>query len=184
MLPVLLPIPIIFLQTLSLLISVAIEAVIFQRQLKFSRKQSIQFSLSINLFSDIAIWLFLFTVQSIAPETTRLHLMSYVFFTQFYQVERPTQFYLISFAIILTIFLLICLIEYKGLDFLQVFLEPPYPNISDNISEGENRATSLVNKLNEAIIRTNLRQASVVLIANLLSNSLVVLIILLHFLKN
>ncbi|NEO25730.1 MAG: filament integrity protein fraC, partial [Kamptonema sp. SIO4C4] len=68
--PVILPIRIILLQCLSLLVSVAIEAVIFQHQLQFSRKQSIQFSLSINLFSDIAIWVFLFMVHYIAPEAT------------------------------------------------------------------------------------------------------------------
>lgn len=174
---VILPIPIILLQCLCLLISIAIEAVIFQKKLNLSRKKSVQISIIINLFSDVIIWFFIFSIYGLAPQTTRPYIMSYVFFTNFYKIDRPFEFYGLSLGILVMVFILICLVEYKGLDLIKFIFE------IHSSSHLQNNP-SLFTRFNQALVQSNSKQATIIILANFFSNSIILLIILLNFLKD
>lgn len=75
-----LPLRAVMMQLLLLIVSVAIEGVILQRQLGMSPRGSMQYSLALNLFSSAVGWLVAFTVHPLLPLPWQLDTISFVFF--------------------------------------------------------------------------------------------------------
>jgi hypothetical protein len=79
-LPTFLPLGAILFNFLFLLAAIPIEAVIFHRNLKFDKKTSAYYSISLNLFSSVIGWFFFFIAEPFLPKDLKTELISYVFF--------------------------------------------------------------------------------------------------------
>ncbi|WP_017306816.1 filament integrity protein FraC [Spirulina subsalsa] len=165
----LIPFPLILLQSLTLLISIAIEAMIYQNKLNLNHKRSVEFSVSVNLLSAIFLWISFSIFLSVAPDPVKMQLMSYVLFSNFYQLSS-FQANLSFFVMFLFFFVLVCVIEFKGLDILQALL------LSSQDSSEEEQL--LVNRINKALLKTDVSKASVIVLANICSNSVILLVVL------
>ncbi len=79
-----LPLTVVLTQVLLLLLAIAVEAVVFQRQLKFAPRKSIEYSASLNLLSTVLGWFVFFVmVETIPlPEVLELEVLNLVFFDQ------------------------------------------------------------------------------------------------------
>lgn len=113
------PIGIILFQLLALLVTIAVEAAVFYERFVLTRKQSLEYSIILNLFSSAATWVLFFVFQRIAPEFLRLELISYVFLNKFYRGLN-----LISIPSVLMIFgiinfFFVCIVEFFGSSVLQ-----------------------------------------------------------------
>ncbi len=75
-----LPLRAIVFQMLFLSLAIAIEALVFQKQWKLSRKASIEYSLGLNLFSTCLGWLVFFAVQSFLSPNLKKQIITFVFF--------------------------------------------------------------------------------------------------------
>ena len=83
-----LPLRAIIFQMLFLSLAIAIEALVFQKQWKLSRKASIEYSLGLNLFSTCLGWLVLFAVQPFLSPNLKKQIITFVFFNNI--VENST----------------------------------------------------------------------------------------------
>lgn len=171
-----LPLQAILFQFFLLLVSIAVEAIVLQRKLKLAYRTSIEYSASINLLSSILGWLLFFGVQGWVSEGTRLQLISYIFFNNFYTTFQSAQ----TAIILLTAasFFGICFVEYKGLDLLQAILQ----SSQESPLQPEEKPPSLFlkNRLKVAIKRADTSKALVILIANAWSHGLILLFLLLR----
>lgn len=79
-----LPLTVMLTQALLLLLAIAIEAVVIQRQLQFAPRKSIEYSASINLLSTVLGWLVFFVMVETVPlpETLELEILNLIFFDQ------------------------------------------------------------------------------------------------------
>ncbi|MCW6037775.1 hypothetical protein K4A83_16070 [Spirulina subsalsa FACHB-351] len=165
----LIPFPLILLQSLTLLISIAIEAIIYQSKLNLSHKRSVEFSISMNLLSAIFLWAVFSIFLSFAPDPIKMRFMSYLLFSNLYDLNS-FQANLSFLLMFLFLFMFVCLIEFKGLDILQALLLSS-PDSSDS-------EQFLVNRINKALLKTDVSKASVIVLANICSNSVILLILL------
>lgn len=164
------PLKIVLFQIIGMLVSITIEAILFYYYLQFSRKKSIQYSTSINFFSNIFVWILFFFVQANVSEQWQLNIINYIFFNSFYDSFDNSVF---SFSIVLAIFILFivaCFIELKALDLLQAFLQS-----SHSPSQVSDRP-QLVKRLNVALVKNNPKNAFVIVVANALSGITVLLL--------
>lgn len=176
-----LPLRAIVFQTLLLLVSIAIESVVFQRILNISRKTATQYSAILNLLSTFISWLCFFVVQSITPGFLENQLIRYIFFDRFVS-ENPFSifqngFYFFIFRIFQMI--LDLTLELIGLDFLLNFVVEPTEEIQHLISSKEPEATEA--KLNRLQIfrasRLNKVKFKATFWANFTSNFLISILI-------
>ncbi|TVQ64805.1 MAG: hypothetical protein EA366_00650 [Spirulina sp. DLM2.Bin59] len=171
------PIPIIIFQTLALLFSIAIEAYIFSRQLLLTHRECVQYSAAINLLSAIAVWLFGFTMQAFLPPKFKLQLISYIFLGRFYNIENETLFNFVIVLLLLFLFFLVCFVEFKGLDFLEIiFSEWPELNTPEERQEFRQRLVA-------AVTYTDPEKVTAIFWANAASNSAILLVILIAVLQ-
>jgi hypothetical protein len=77
-----LPLRAIAFQILFLLVAIAIEAHILNRNLPIPPKQSIQYSTAINLFSTVIGWLVFLNFQNLLPLALKTLIIEYIFFDQ------------------------------------------------------------------------------------------------------
>lgn len=171
---VFLPIPLIILQLLTLSISISIEAMFLQQKLRLTRKKSIKFSVSINLLSTIILWFVFFVFQGFAPESEKINLMSIIFFNNFNGLNRWSHVYPILAIILVMIFALTIVIEFKGLQLLEAFLK----SSAEQDDEAEQESVSFMNRINTAIIQADANTIATIFQANLLSNSIIALLII------
>jgi hypothetical protein len=166
-----LPLQAILFQFFLLLVSIAVEAIVLQRSLRLAYRTSIEYSASLNLWSCFLGWLLFFILQTSFSEGTRLQLISYVFFNNFFPTFQEGQIAVIMIATIS--FFLICLIEYKGLDLIQAILQSSqeFPINSEDGSQPPLLAT----RLKRAIKRADTNKAFVILVANAWSHALILL---------
>ncbi|GET37607.1 filament integrity protein FraC [Microseira wollei] len=83
-----LPLRAIVFQMLFLSLAIAIEALVFQKQWKLSRKASIEYSLGLNLFSTCLGWLVFFAVQRFLSTNLKKQIITFIFFNNI--VENST----------------------------------------------------------------------------------------------
>ena len=119
------PLQAILFQFLFLLIAIAIESFILYRQLNLSRKRSIDYAISINLFSTILGWIVFFYVHPWLPRSLKSQLISYMFFDRFFSFAQSpnivTELILSCFVVFFANFV----VKLKGLELLQILLELP-----------------------------------------------------------
>lgn len=171
----LLPTPIIVFQLLALLLSTAIEAWIFSRKLYLSRKVCVRYAITINLASTAYIWFLGLIIQAILPLKYKVYLISYVFFSNFYDIQQSwaiTGLFVLGLSIV---FWIVCFVEFKGIDLLEAFL---YPRTSDEDTKQE-----LLKRLYNALITNDMERLSTIFIANAFSNSTILLILLISLVQ-
>ena len=162
------PLPTILLQILLLLVTIAIEAAILHSRLLMSRKTSVEYSISMNLFSTSFFWMiFLYTQGALSPKT-QIKLINYIFFNHSLidksGYEEINQILLIVGVVS---FFMICLIEYKLVDILQAILEP---ETLQRTSDGDAPLSLMeANRKNRAKRRLDNRKLNAVFLANALS---------------
>lgn len=76
------PLKLVITQALLLLLAIAIEAFVLQRQLEFPPRKSIEYSTSINLLSTILGWLGFFVLVETfpLPEQAHIQMLNLIFF--------------------------------------------------------------------------------------------------------
>ncbi|MGB0560382.1 MAG: filament integrity protein FraC [Spirulinaceae cyanobacterium] len=186
----LIPTPIITLQLLSLLFATAIEAYVFFRRLHFPPQRSVQYALMINLVSTTAIWIVGLILQAVLPPQLKLYVMGYVFFGTAYTFEQDWRIQTTSLLILLSlIFWFLCLIEFKGIDMLEAILEESNetePVTTDEEKDAQLEAEpklDLGQRIYQALLENDQERLSTIFIANLFSNSIILLIILVIFVQ-
>ncbi|MCC5656228.1 filament integrity protein fraC [Nostoc sp. XA010] len=83
MLPRIFPIGGILFDFLFVLIAIPIEAYVLHNRLKFDKKTSIFYAISMNLFSSVIGWVIFFVVEPMLPIHLKSELISYMFFNNF-----------------------------------------------------------------------------------------------------
>ncbi|MBE9208247.1 filament integrity protein fraC [Nostoc sp. LEGE 06077] len=115
-LPRLLPIGVMLFNLLFFLISIPIEAYVFNRRLKFDKKTSIFYAIATNLFSGTLGWVIFFVLEPMLPPEIKSELINYVFFNNFrYPTTQATLIlttFIIFFATFLMKFLLLQLLVF------------------------------------------------------------------------
>ncbi|WP_138503539.1 filament integrity protein FraC [Nostoc sp. PA-18-2419] len=106
MLPRIFPIGGILFDFLFVLIAIPIEAYVLHRRLKFDKKTSIFYAISINLFSSVIGWMVFFFSEPMLPIQLKSELINYLFFNTFKSSGTQTLIILTAFIIFFANFIL------------------------------------------------------------------------------
>ncbi|MBE9036681.1 filament integrity protein FraC [aff. Roholtiella sp. LEGE 12411] len=104
--PTIFPIGAILFDFLFILIAIPIEAYVFSKRLKFDKKTSTFYAISMNLFSSVLGWFIFFLSEPILPIQLKSELISYVFFNNFKSSSAQTFLILTAFIIFFATFLM------------------------------------------------------------------------------
>ncbi len=170
----LLPVQTILYQSLFLLMAIAIEGYILHRQLKLTRKTSIQYAASINLLSTIVGWLLFFFIQPLLVIDIKIQLISYIFFNRFLSSGSNSPSFVIIIGFILSFFLSF-MVKFQGLKSLDSLLME-----SNSMSQILVKLTSLRYHKKKSSNLYNIKhssQATTILLANAYSHSAMLLIL-------
>ncbi|MBW4477461.1 MAG: filament integrity protein fraC [Tolypothrix brevis GSE-NOS-MK-07-07A] len=166
-LPTTFPLGAILFDFLFLLVAIPIEGYVLNLRLRFDKKTSIFYAICINLFTAVIGWITFFFIEPILPVNLKSQLISYVFFNQ-YNVQ--SLMILLAFIIFFATFLL----KYFLLKLVLLSLAEPTKNeLEFQAYPRRNfRRASKVKLQNTNLVTT-------ILVANSLSYSAIILIILL-----
>ncbi len=89
MLPRIFPIGAILFDFLFVLIAIPIEAYVLHSRLKFDKKSSTFYAISINLFSSVIGWFIFFVSEPMLPIQVKSELINYMFFNNFKSPNTP-----------------------------------------------------------------------------------------------
>jgi len=176
-----LPLQTILFQVLFLFVAIALEARVFHRRLRLTRKQSVQYATSINLLTAIIGWVAFFIIQDILPQDIRSQLIGFIFFDRLFSPRPPSLNLIIALAGV-AIFFAAFLIKLKGLELLDATVRTPSEWQSSELSS-DNRQAGLALRLRRAALQTNANNAMVVLLANAYRHSAILLLLFLRFLQ-
>jgi hypothetical protein len=104
-LPIILPIGAIFFGILFLLTTIPIEALVFNKWLKFDKRTSIFYAISINVFSSVIGWIVFFMVEPMLPIGIKSELINYIFFNKIKDPNISSLIIFLSFTIFISTFL-------------------------------------------------------------------------------
>ncbi|EKF02035.1 hypothetical protein FDUTEX481_07286 [Tolypothrix sp. PCC 7601] len=104
-LPRVLPIGAILFDLLFILMAISIEGYCFNRRLKFDKKTSIFYAISINLFSSVIGWVAFFVIEPMLPLQLRTELINYIFFNTVKYSNTQTVIILSAFIIFFATFI-------------------------------------------------------------------------------
>ncbi|MBE9198784.1 MULTISPECIES: filament integrity protein FraC [unclassified Nodularia (in: cyanobacteria)] len=169
--PRILPVGLILVEFLFLLTAIPIEAYVLNKRLKFDKKTSMFYAISINLFSSTIGWMIFFFLEPILPVNLKSELISYIFFHNFR--SSNTQALLIFTGFI--IFFITFFMKFFLLRFFVISLKEDLPKLYEKTPENNRlqwRRTSIARLQNTNLVTT-------ILIANSLSYSTISMIILL-----
>jgi uncharacterized membrane protein len=177
-----LPLRAILFQLLCLSVAIALEAYIFQKQWKLSRQTSIQYSISLNLFSTVLGWILFFVIQPLLSVNLKRQLLNYVFFNHLIDpTKAPVPLAFGETALI--VFLSFVVILIGELIFLEVLRNLLKTETEENQQEKADASyrygstSSFYRRYREsALERVN---STTILTANALSGSAILLILLL-----
>ncbi len=174
-----LPLQTILLQVLFLLVAIALEARVLQRRLSLTRRTSVEYATSINLLCAVMGWLGFFLLKNLLPQPLKTQLISYIFFDRLMEpLPEGLSLVIVSTGIIM--FFSAFLIKLKGLQLLEALLQRS-PEQQSSLPPEKRRRRGLQDRLDQAIIKTDPRQATTVLLANAYSHSAILLLLLLRF---
>jgi hypothetical protein len=173
MFPRIFPIGGVLFDFLFVLIAIPIEAYILNRRLKFDKRTSAFYAISINLFSSVIGWIIFFVVEPMLPINVKSELINYMFFNNFKSSNTQSLIILTAFIIFFATFIMKIFLL-KGL--LLSLLNEPFAK-----KEEENetfRGRKLRTLSNAKLQSPNL--VTTVLIGNSLSYSVITIILLLR----
>ncbi|WP_096595332.1 filament integrity protein FraC [Calothrix sp. NIES-2098] len=171
-LPRVLPVGAVLFDLLFLLIAIAIEAYCFNIRLKFDKKTSVFYAISINLFSSVIGWIVFFLVEPILPLYLKSELMNFVFFNSVKSSNTPTYIILTAFIIFFGTFIVKLLL-------LRVFSLA----LSEDLGKKSEEAPSIERQKWRYMGRAKLisnKLVSTMLIANSLSYSAITFVLLIR----
>lgn len=194
MLPVVLPLRMIAFQCLFLLLAIAVEAWVFYRNLEITPRKSVEYAASINFLSTVVGWLVFLSLQTLLPAPLQLALMNYILFDQW---SGDTLTLLVVTAMVT--FFVSLLIKLFGLIALQRFLGDQLEPKKDTPVKAEKESMLKTDKSDEKSsenlktksafasrswreTRQPNRQGNAVLLANALSYSTILLVLILRLL--
>lgn len=156
-------------QLFFLSLAIAVEAYILRDRLKISRKASLEYSASINLFSTAIGWLFFFSLEPLLPSYIRNLLIGYILFN-----IRSPNINTLLILLGLLIFFGTFIVELQGLELLRLLLKEKIdaPIIPPKVYKYRSKRERRV--LSEVV--TN--QATTILVANACSYSAILLILI------
>ncbi|MEC4983569.1 MAG: hypothetical protein SAJ37_07545 [Oscillatoria sp. PMC 1068.18] len=178
MLSLTLPLPTILMQSVLLLVTIAIEALVLRNKLNLTRKTSIEYSLSINLYSTVIGWLIFFLLPFSENKFLELNFVSFVYFNNFY--IKPAEIWSIYQTILLScviFFFLICVIELKLLDILEALLQTSEEHKKDPKASG--KPVVLKKRITVALLKTEPSKVSAIIMANGFSYTMILAILFL-----
>ncbi|MTJ08970.1 filament integrity protein FraC [Anabaena sp. UHCC 0204] len=170
-LPIILPLGAIFFGILFLLTAIPIEAYVLNKSLKFDKKTSIFYAISMNVFSCVIGWIVFFVTEPMFSIAMKSELINYIFFNKLKDPSIGTMIVLLSF----TIFLATFLVKFLLIKLLIIFMDEAGKAKEIELASSQQR-TSYMNIAK--LQNTNLITAT--LIANSLSYSAITLIILIR----
>ncbi|MFB2968359.1 filament integrity protein FraC [Aerosakkonema sp. BLCC-F183] len=117
---VVLPLRAIMFQILFLSIAIAVESFVLEKRLGLSRRVSLEYATSINLFSTIFGWLTFFFMEPFLPQLLRKELINFILFDNFVfpQSLPSTSIYFNIILLAILVFLLSFFIELFSLNLL------------------------------------------------------------------
>ncbi|MEH2234971.1 filament integrity protein FraC [Nostoc sp.] len=170
MLPRIFPIGGILFDFLFVLIAIPIEAYVFHKRLKFDKKSSTFYAISINLFSSVIGWFMFFVSEPMLPIQVKSELINYMFFNNFKSPNTQTLIILTAFIIFFATFLM----KYFLLRGLLLLLDEP-------IAKKEEEPKTFQRRKLHTFSNLRLQSGNLVtttLIANSLSYSVITIILL------
>lgn len=174
-------------QSVFLLVAIALEARVFYKRLYLTRRRSIEYATSINLFATVIGWLTFFFLKSFLPQPLKSQIISYIFFDRFLG-SQPENFYLTIISAGVVIFFSAFLIKLQGLQLLESLLErTPERQSAMELQPPKlphnQRRQRLSDRLDQTVSNTEPSQATAVLLANAYSHSAILLLLFLRFLQ-
>ncbi|MDZ8262291.1 filament integrity protein FraC [Nostoc sp. ChiQUE01b] len=106
MLPGVFPIGGFLFDFLFVLIAIPIEAYVLHFRLKFDKKTSTFYAISINLFSSVIGWFIFFVSEPMLPIQVKSELINYIFFNNFKSANTQSLIILTACIIFFTTFLM------------------------------------------------------------------------------
>ncbi|MDZ8083054.1 MAG: filament integrity protein FraC [Nostoc sp. SerVER01] len=173
MLPRIFPIGGILFDFLFVLIAIPIEAYVLHKRLKFDKKTSIFYGISINLFSSVIGWSIFFVSEPMLPIQVKSELINYMFFNNFKSPGTQTLLILTAFIIFFGTFI-VKYILLRGL--LLSLLKEPFAKKEEEIQLFHRQKWRGFSRMK--LQSTNV--VTTVLIANSLSYSVITIILLLR----
>lgn len=175
-----LPIPTILFHTVFLLVTIAIEGSVFHRKFKLTRKTSIEYAISLNLYITVIGWLSFFYMQRVIPQPLKLQLLSYIFFDNTLR-PTPQSFDITIILLGLGIFFATFFFKLKMLDLLQAFLQSSEEDVEISaFQSSQQRRPRLSDRLNEAIKEVTPSEATVILLSTAVSYSAISILLLIR----
>lgn len=176
---IVLPLQLILFQILFLFVAIALEASVFHRRLQLTRKTSVQYATSLNLWSVVIGWLAFYSLENILPQFLQIQIISFIFFdhplgSSFNQADPK----IISIGIVIFFFSFI--IKIIGFELIRLWIHdnPDQLNMSSNASK---KRPGLLNQPKRKITKPTPNPALAVLLANAYSYSAILLILVLRF---
>lgn len=172
-----LPLRAIAFQLLFLLMAIAIEGTIMQRQLSLIPRLAMQYATTLNLITIVVGWSVFFAVEVLLPVPLRSELIEFIFFNRWTQ-ETALWGILAGFLTFFVSFLL------KTFSFNQLQLVMMSSKEREALQrEGSaNRRPRLGHKKNKTATTSFSERANVILIANALSYSAILFVLFARFL--
>ncbi|MDP5018159.1 filament integrity protein fraC [Anabaena sp. UHCC 0187] len=170
-LPIILPIGAIFFETLFLLTAIPIEAFVLNKWLKFDKRTSIFYAISINIFSSVIGWIVFFMIEPMLPIAIKAELINYIFFNKLKDPSISTMLVLLSF----TIFIATFLVKFLLIKLLIIFMDEGGKKTEPEIVSSQQRSSYMnIAKLQNTSLIT------ATLIANSISYSAITFIMLIR----
>ncbi|WP_238360639.1 filament integrity protein FraC [Iningainema tapete] len=169
-LPRIFPLGAILFNFLFLLVAIPAESFILYQRLKFDKKTSIFYGISINLISNVIGWIVFFIINPILPVSLQSELISYIFFNRFHSNNIQSLVVLTAFITFFTTFI----VKYFLLRFFILLLMEP---------EKQEELPTNTGRISRRTYRFKLQNTNLVttvLIANSISYTLIVFILFLR----
>jgi hypothetical protein len=114
MMPLVLPLRMMVMQSLLILVAIAVESTVLHWELRQPYRKSIEYATALNLLCVTVGWLFFFGFERLLPLNTKIELIRYVFFDE---LQLSTNF--LIFLVGMVIFFSSVVIKIQGLELLE-----------------------------------------------------------------
>lgn len=162
--------PVIFWQSLFLLIATAWDTFLFYRQLRVSRKTAIEYARTLNLFTLVASWMFFFLITPFLSQATELKMISLLFFSRPFNMQ-PGELQVSFVWCFLIVVAATTVMKFSGMRVLQSLL--------GNFSPASKNITH--QKLDRKPLFTFTSELSIVFLSNVLINATIALLLFIRF---
>lgn len=173
-----LPLRAIVFQMLFLLVTIALEGLVFFKNLNLDYKTSMRYAAVLNLFSTFLGWVIFFEINLFLPEDVQRQFISYIFFDRFF----PNPWFAAVTPIIvitsLAIFIGTFLVELNGLELLEYLLEKTKDSQAptEHIARFQGRRDQIIR------FQANTK-AYTILVANAASFSAILLLLIIRWIE-